>query len=111
MQIATNFDIKFVAKPPLKQQASFVGQRLSHTIVCAGKTEVEINAGNLLKQMPARGEPHCIVANTLDEYRKYIEKDPASERRFQAVNVFAVQKLPHIKNTNQSNGKKRFKTK
>lgn len=82
-----------------------------HTIVGAGKTEGAMDAGNLLKPMLARGELHCIGATTLDEYRKYIEKDPASERRFQAVNVFAVQKLPHIKNTNQSNGKNRFKTK
>ena len=58
-----------------------------HTIVGAGKTEGSMDAGNLLKPMLARGELHCIGATTLDEYRKYIEKDPALERRFQAVLV------------------------
>ena len=56
-----------------------------HTIVGAGKTEGSMDAGNLLKPMLARGELHCIGATTLDEYRKYIEKDPALERRFQPV--------------------------
>ncbi|WP_300160348.1 ATP-dependent chaperone ClpB [Solidesulfovibrio sp.] len=58
-----------------------------HTIVGAGKTEGSMDAGNLLKPMLARGELHCIGATTLDEYRKYIEKDPALERRFQPVFV------------------------
>ena len=58
-----------------------------HTIVGAGKTEGSMDAGNLLKPMLARGELHCIGATTLDEYRKYIEKDPALERRFQTVLV------------------------
>ena len=55
-----------------------------HTIVGAGKTEGSMDAGNLLKPMLARGELHCIGATTLDEYRKYIEKDAALERRFPA---------------------------
>ncbi|MCR4744833.1 MAG: ATP-dependent chaperone ClpB [Lachnospiraceae bacterium] len=58
-----------------------------HTIVGAGKTEGSMDAGNMLKPMLARGELHCIGATTLDEYRKYIEKDPALERRFQPVLV------------------------
>ena len=58
-----------------------------HTIVGAGKTEGSMDAGNLLKPMLARGELHCIGATTLDEYRQYIEKDPALERRFQTVMV------------------------
>ena len=58
-----------------------------HTIVGAGKTEGSMDAGNLLKPMLARGELHCIGATTIDEYRKYIEKDPALERRFQPVMV------------------------
>ncbi|MDD6203800.1 MAG: ATP-dependent chaperone ClpB [Firmicutes bacterium] len=58
-----------------------------HTIVGAGRTEGSMDAGNLLKPMLARGELHCIGATTLDEYRKYIEKDPALERRFQPVTV------------------------
>ncbi len=58
-----------------------------HTIVGAGKTEGSMDAGNLLKPMLARGELHCIGATTLDEYRKYIEKDAALERRFQPVSV------------------------
>ena len=58
-----------------------------HTIVGAGKTEGAMDAGNLLKPMLARGELHCIGATTLDEYREYIEKDPALERRFQPVMV------------------------
>ena len=58
-----------------------------HTIVGAGKTEGSMDAGNLLKPMLARGELHCIGATTLDEYRKYIEKDAALERRFQSVLV------------------------
>ncbi len=58
-----------------------------HTIVGAGKTEGAMDAGNLLKPMLARGELHCIGATTLDEYRKYVEKDAALERRFQPVLV------------------------
>ncbi len=58
-----------------------------HTIVGAGKTEGSMDAGNLLKPMLARGQLHCIGATTLDEYRKYIEKDAALERRFQPVMV------------------------
>ena len=58
-----------------------------HTIVGAGKTEGSMDAGNMLKPMLARGELHCIGATTLDEYRKYIEKDAALERRFQPVRV------------------------
>ncbi len=58
-----------------------------HTIVGAGRTEGSMDAGNLLKPMLARGELHCIGATTLDEYRKYIEKDAALERRFQPVMV------------------------
>ena len=58
-----------------------------HTIVGAGKTDGAMDAGNLLKPMLARGELHCIGATTLDEYRKYIEKDPALERRFQPVTI------------------------
>ncbi len=58
-----------------------------HNIVGAGKTDGAMDAGNLLKPMLARGELHCIGATTLDEYRKYIEKDPALERRFQPVVV------------------------
>ena len=58
-----------------------------HTIVGAGKTDGAMDAGNLLKPMLARGELHCVGATTLDEYRKYIEKDPALERRFQPVIV------------------------
>ncbi|HBE82598.1 MAG TPA: type VI secretion system ATPase TssH, partial [Blastocatellia bacterium] len=60
-----------------------------HTIVGAGKTEGAMDAGNMLKPMLARGELHCIGATTLDEYRKYIEKDAALERRFQPVLVDA----------------------
>ncbi len=56
-----------------------------HTVVGAGASEGSMDAGNLLKPMLARGELHCIGATTLDEYRKYIEKDPALERRFQSV--------------------------
>ena len=58
-----------------------------HTIVGAGKTEGSMDAGNLLKPMLARGELHCIGATTIEEYRKYVEKDPALERRFQPVMV------------------------
>src|SRR4029077_19691355 len=58
-----------------------------HTIVGAGKAEGAMDAGNLLKPQLARGELRCIGATTLDEYRKYIEKDPALERRFQPVMV------------------------
>ncbi len=66
-----------------------------HTIVGAGKTEGSMDAGNLLKPMLARGELHCIGATTLDEYRKYIEKDAALERRFQPVMV----KEPDLEDT------------
>ncbi|RIW35280.1 ATP-dependent chaperone ClpB [Bacillus salacetis] len=66
-----------------------------HTIVGAGKTEGAMDAGNLLKPMLARGELHCIGATTLNEYRKYIEKDPALERRFQQVLV----KEPDVEDT------------
>ena len=66
-----------------------------HTIVGAGKTEGSMDAGNLFKPMLARGELHCIGATTLDEYRKYIEKDPALERRFQTVLV----KEPSVEDT------------
>ena len=58
-----------------------------HTIVGAGKTDGVMDAGNMLKPMLARGELHCIGATTLDEYRQYIEKDAALERRFQPVMV------------------------
>src|SRR5205814_834369 len=58
-----------------------------HTVVGAGKAEGAMDAGNLLKPLLARGELHCIGATTLDEYRKYIEKDAALERRFQPVVV------------------------
>ncbi len=58
-----------------------------HLIVGAGKTDGAMDAGNMLKPMLARGELHCIGATTLDEYRKYIEKDSALERRFQPVIV------------------------
>src|SRR6185295_19148082 len=58
-----------------------------HTIVGAGKAEGAMDAGNMLKPMLARGELHCIGATTLDEYRKYFEKDAALERRFQPVLV------------------------
>ena len=66
-----------------------------HTIVGAGKTEGAMDAGNMLKPMLARGELHCIGATTLDEYRKYIEKDAALERRFQQVLV----QEPDVENT------------
>ena len=66
-----------------------------HTIVGAGKTEGAMDAGNMLKPMLARGELHCIGATTLDEHRKYIEKDPALERRFQQVLV----QEPNIEDT------------
>ena len=66
-----------------------------HTIVGAGKTEGSSDAGNMLKPMLARGELHCIGATTLDEYRKYIEKDAALERRFQPVLVEA----PNVEDT------------
>ena len=58
-----------------------------HTIVGAGKSDGAMDAGNMLKPMLARGELHCIGATTLDEYRQYIEKDAALERRFQPVMV------------------------
>ena len=58
-----------------------------HTLIGAGKSEGAMDAGNLLKPALARGELHCIGATTLDEYRKYVEKDPALQRRFQPVFV------------------------
>ncbi|WP_159204100.1 hypothetical protein, partial [Klebsiella pneumoniae] len=58
-----------------------------HTMVGAGKGEGSMDAGNMLKPALARGELHCVGATTLDEYRQYIEKDPALERRFQKVLV------------------------
>ena len=66
-----------------------------HTVVGAGKAEGSMDAGNMLKPMLARGELHCIGATTLDEYRKYIEKDAALERRFQPVTV----EEPTVENT------------
>jgi ATP-dependent Clp protease ATP-binding subunit ClpB len=79
-------------KAVLKEVAESAGQIIMfidelHTIVGAGKTDGAMDAGNILKPMLARGELHCIGATTLDEYRKYIEKDPALERRFQTVLV------------------------
>ncbi|WP_321478280.1 ATP-dependent chaperone ClpB [uncultured Paludibaculum sp.] len=79
-------------KAVLKEVASSDGQIILfidelHTVVGAGKAEGAMDAGNLLKPMLARGELHCIGATTLDEYRKYIEKDAALERRFQPVVV------------------------
>ncbi|WP_338669961.1 ATP-dependent chaperone ClpB [Pseudodesulfovibrio methanolicus] len=79
-------------KAVLKEVAESAGQILMfidelHTIVGAGKTDGAMDASNILKPMLARGELHCIGATTLDEYRKYIEKDPALERRFQTVLV------------------------
>lgn len=66
-----------------------------HTLVGVGKTEGSIDAGNMLKPALARGELHCIGATTLDEYRKYVEKDPALERRFQKVMVME----PNVEDT------------
>lgn len=79
-------------KAVLNELAQDEGQTLIfideiHTLVGAGKAEGAIDAGNMLKPALARGELHCIGATTLDEYRKYIEKDPALERRFQKVLV------------------------
>ncbi len=79
-------------KAVLKEVQSAEGQIILfidelHTVVGAGKAEGAMDAGNLLKPMLARGELHCIGATTLDEYRKYIEKDAALERRFQTVFV------------------------
>src|ERR1700722_3816203 len=79
-------------KAVLKEIQSAEGQIILfidelHTVVGAGKAEGSMDAGNLLKPMLARGELHCIGATTLDEYRKYIEKDAALERRFQTVFV------------------------
>ena len=64
-------------------------------LVGAGKTDGAMDAGNMLKPMLARGELHCIGATTLNEYRQYIEKDSALERRFQKVNV----KEPDLEDT------------
>ncbi|MDC0335696.1 ATP-dependent chaperone ClpB [Pseudodesulfovibrio sp.] len=79
-------------KAVLKEVQESAGQIIMfidelHTIVGAGKTDGAMDAGNILKPMLARGELHCIGATTTDEYRKYIEKDPALERRFQTVLV------------------------
>ncbi len=79
-------------KAVLKEVAASEGQIILfidelHTVVGAGKAEGAMDAGNLLKPMLARGELHCIGATTLDEYRKYIEKDAALERRFQPIQV------------------------
>lgn len=79
-------------KSVLKEVAADEGQTIVfideiHTMVGAGKAEGAIDAGNMLKPALARGELHCIGATTLDEYRKYVEKDPALERRFQKVLV------------------------
>ena len=79
-------------KAVLKEVQESAGQIIMfidelHTIVGAGKTDGAMDAGNILKPMLARGELHCIGATTVDEYRKYIEKDPALERRFQTVMV------------------------
>jgi ATP-dependent Clp protease ATP-binding subunit ClpB len=79
-------------KAVLKEVAASEGQIILfidelHTVVGAGKAEGAMDAGNLLKPMLARGELHCIGATTLDEYRKYVEKDAALERRFQPVVV------------------------
>ena len=79
-------------KSVLNELAQDEGQTLIfideiHTLVGAGKTEGSMDAGNMLKPALARGELHCIGATTLDEYRKYVEKDPALERRFQKVLV------------------------
>jgi len=64
-----------------------------HTLIGAGKTDGAMDAGNLLKPMLARGELRCIGATTLDEYQKYMEKDPALERRFQQVRSTLVRSL------------------
>jgi ATP-dependent Clp protease ATP-binding subunit ClpB len=79
-------------KSVLKEVAQDEGQTIVfideiHTMVGAGKAEGAIDAGNMLKPALARGELHCIGATTLDEYRKYIEKDAALERRFQKILV------------------------
>ncbi|MGQ9916744.1 MAG: ATP-dependent chaperone ClpB, partial [Bryobacteraceae bacterium] len=79
-------------KAVLKEVAASEGQIILfidelHTVVGAGKAEGAMDAGNLLKPMLARGELHCIGATTLDEYRKYVEKDAALERRFQPIQV------------------------
>jgi ATP-dependent Clp protease ATP-binding subunit ClpB len=66
-----------------------------HTMVGAGKAEGSMDAGNMLKPALARGELHCIGATTLDEYRKYVEKDAALERRFQKVFVGRAQRRGH----------------
>src|SRR6201982_2877548 len=79
-------------KGVLKEVAQDAGQTIVfidelHTMVGAGKAEGAIDAGNMLKPALARGELHCVGATTLDEYRKYVEKDAALERRFQKVLV------------------------
>src|SRR4029450_6538399 len=79
-------------KGVLKDIAADEGQTIVfidelHTMVGAGKAEGAMDAGNMLKPALARGELHCVGATTLDEYRKYVEKDAALERRFQKVMV------------------------
>ena len=74
-----------IQKRLMKQLILFIDEL--HNIVGAGRTEGSMDAGNLLKPMLARGELHCIGATTLNEYRQYIEKDAALERRFQPVLV------------------------
>src|SRR5690606_20083534 len=79
-------------KAVLKELSQDAGQTIVfidelHTMVGAGKAEGAMDAGNMLKPALSRGELHCIGATTLDEYRKYIEKDAALERRFQKVQV------------------------
>ena len=80
--------LKAVLNELAKQEGSvilFIDEM--HTMVGAGKAEGAMDAGNMLKPALARGELHCVGATTLDEYRKYIEKDAALERRFQKVLV------------------------
>jgi ATP-dependent Clp protease ATP-binding subunit ClpB len=77
--------LKEITESPKGEIILFIDEL--HTVVGAGAAEGAMDASNMLKPMLARGELHCIGATTLDEYRKYIEKDPALERRFQPVLV------------------------